>query len=94
MSPPERDCARTTATTVPGAGKETLRDAGSVALDGTALQTAEKQFATVAAEAALIGATLLRLDDGSLLLSRWQWGKQLPDLDAVRDLLKRMRGVR
>lgn len=46
-----------------------------------------KRLATLTAHAALAGFQLHALDNGSFLISRWQWCKSLPDLDAAERFL-------
>ena len=49
-----------------------------------------KRFETMRAAAALSGVQVYRLGDGSYLLTRWNMHRELPDLDAVAGLLRRM----
>jgi len=52
-----------------------------------------KRFTTLAAHAAMAGYALHQLVDGTLMVSRWQWCRALPDLDAAARWL-RSAGVR
>ena len=52
--------------------------------------TPNKQFATLAAKAAMRGITLQRLADGSFMLCRWGLSRALPDLCVVASLLRQM----
>lgn len=54
----------------------------------------DKEFATVAAEAALARCALHKLADGRFLLTRTGWGlcRELGSLHEVRQLLRTMRG--
>ena len=56
----------------------------------TADEAERKEFATAAAEAALCGCQLHKLDDGYFLLSLGAMSKELPCLRAVGDLLRRI----
>lgn len=51
-----------------------------------------KRFATAAALAAQAGCTLHELSSGGYLLGRWTFCKELPDLNAVHQLLRRIMG--
>ena len=54
-----------------------------------------KWFATLRAELAILsGFTLLRLADGSYLVTRWNASLHCPNLQAVQALLARVGGVR
>ena len=52
--------------------------------------TPNKQFATLAAKAAMRGITLQRLAGGGYLLTRWNLCKELPDLAGAEALLAGM----
>ena len=52
--------------------------------------TPNKQFATLAAKAAMRGITLQRLAGGGYFLTRWNLCKELPDLAGAEALLARM----
>ena len=52
-----------------------------------------KRFATAAALAAQAGCTLHELSSGGYLLGRWSMCKELPDLNAVHQLLRRIMGT-
>jgi hypothetical protein len=54
---------------------------------------AGKAYATARAQAAMLGAGLYRLEGGAFLLTRWGLARELPDLGAVADLLRVMRGA-
>jgi len=50
-----------------------------------------KAFATMQARAAMAGCTLLELSDG-YLFSRWNYGKVVPCLRCVGDMLRQIGG--
>lgn len=49
-----------------------------------------KLFENLRACAARAGVQLYELEGGAYLLLRWNWNRELADLQAVRDLLQRM----
>ena len=51
---------------------------------------ADKQYQTVRAIAARAGVELYELAEGGYLLTRWNMHRELPDLRAVVELLRRM----
>lgn len=53
-----------------------------------------KALAVLRAHAALCGCGLHELSSGGYLLTRWGLAKELPDLRAVGDLLRRIGGAR
>lgn len=48
----------------------------------------DKEFATVAAEAALARCALHELADGTFLVTRWDRARPLPDLRAVAEFVR------
>ncbi|MCI1191603.1 hypothetical protein MOJ79_07095 [Calidifontimicrobium sp. SYSU G02091] len=60
----------------------------------TSVTNVGKRFATLRACAALLGATLHRLEDGRYLLARWGLSRELDTLDDAAALLDRMGGGR
>lgn len=61
---------------------------------GDKRDSATKAFATARAVAALAGFGLHQLEDGSFLLTRWGWCRELPSLREVGDMLRRIGGAR
>lgn len=53
----------------------------------------DKEFARLAAVAALTGCGLYRLADGDLLLTKWGMARTCPDLRSVAALLARLGGA-
>jgi len=50
----------------------------------------KKLFENLRARAARAGVQLYEIEGGAYLLLRWNWNRELADLQAVRDLLQRM----
>ena len=57
------------------------------------VERAEKIKATVMAQAALVGLSVFELADASYCASRWGYITALPDLAAVRALVRKMGGA-
>ena len=53
---------------------------------------AGKAFATMQAQAALAGCTLIELADGGFLVGRWNYNKASPCLRDVGDMLRQIGG--
>lgn len=53
-------------------------------------ETADKQFATLQAQAALKGVGLMRLPGGSILVTRWASSRECPTLGHAEALLRAM----
>lgn len=51
-----------------------------------------KALATLKAQAALCGCSLVELADGSFLICRWDYSRALPGLREVGDLLRQIGG--
>ena len=74
--------------------KDRTGDSGKYADDGAVVQLdADKRAATAVARAAMAGAPLYRLADGSFL-AVWGVSRVLPDLDAVEAFLRRVEAAR
>lgn len=56
------------------------------------LDAARKGFVTLQARAALIGCSLLKLEDGTYLLGKWGLLKEFPTIESVEEMLCRMEG--
>lgn len=64
----------------------------AISLDSADTETDRKAFATMKANAALVGCSLSELADGGYLVSRWNYSKAVPCLRSVDDLLHRIGG--
>lgn len=69
------------------------KHADSVAAD-LSMQAERKAFVTLQARAALAGAELLQMADGSFLLCKWGLTRQLHGPEAAAEMLRQMEGVR
>jgi hypothetical protein len=56
-------------------------------------ETDRDAFAKLKTEAAMCGCSLLRLEDGTFLLGKWELQTELPSIEAVEQFLSRMEGV-
>ena len=57
------------------------------------LDARRKEYETLRARAALIGCSLLKLEDGTYLLGKWGLLKEFPTIESVEEMLSRMEGV-
>ncbi|MDE1947400.1 MAG: hypothetical protein KGL43_24835 [Burkholderiales bacterium] len=76
-----------------GTSGEGFRGQGSADNQDSAGSTAsrlQKEFATARAHAARVGCSLYELSSGGYLVSRWGWAREVPDLRAVGDMLRRI----
>lgn len=88
LSPPQMDEALT------GANGQGPRDKSKVDISIVADLGAErKAFTTLQARYAMAGFSLIELADGSLLASRWNLTRPLPDAHAALQFLRRIGGA-
>ena len=74
------------------AGTEEEHGSGNAAIVSD-LDASRKGFLTLQARAALAGIGLHELASGAFFVARWNLAREVPNLSAAADLLKRM-GVR
>ena len=76
----------------PAVGAGAARDQENEHYD-SASTAAEKHRATLTAELAMRGHSLLELADGSFMVTRWHCCRTLPDLRAVAAFLRQIGGA-